>query len=878
VIEKVFAPQRFEGGIRRLWEEKAPFDLKKQKASGSPYTVMLPPPNVTGSLHMGHALCYTLQDVLVRHKRAQGHKVLWQPGLDHAGIVTQLLVERSLEKKGIKRKEIGREAFIEEVWKWKEQSGGQIVEQMKTLGTSCDWSRMRFTMDEGGKRAVRESFVALYEAGLIYRDKRLVNWDPSLKSALSDLEVVEREILGHLWFIRYPFEEGDGGITVATTRPETLFGDVAVAVHPEDARYQALVGRKVRLPLTDRIIPIITDSYVDPEKGSGALKITPAHSFEDFEVGSRHALPALCILDEEGHLNDQVPDAFRGLDRFEARTRVVEALTAEGLLEKAESLPHNVPHGDRSGVILEPYMTDQWFVDAGKLAIPALEAAQKGELQFIPENWVNTYYDWMRRIRPWCISRHIWWGHEIPAWYGPNGDVFVASSLEEAQGKALRAYGKAVELRPDPDVLDTWYSSALWPFMTLGWPEALPELSAHYPGSVLVTGFDIIFFWVARMVMMGKYFCKEVPFKDVYIHPLVRDEKGQKMSKSRGNVINPMDLVELYGSDAVRLTLVTLCVPGRDVRVGKAQVENTRNFLTKIWNAARFSQMKLCERNPEFDPLSVQHPFSRWIVWELGQLLKETDGALETYRFDLCAKSLHQHVWGSFCDWYLELIKPLLERETPESGEVRAVTAWAIEQILRILHPFTPFITEELAAMLGVSELGTLCQEAWPVIVPPEAFRQAAKDVSWICNTVRTIRSVRACVRIPAGVEIKAAFSPQEAASGALWNTYKESCARLARLCPVVGHPDQNIQTVPVVVEGGTLTLFVGEVIDVEAERKRLQDEEQLLVTEKGKWKAKLADALFRERAPKEVVEKAEERLAEIAARQQLLAPLLHGL
>ncbi|MDR2412049.1 MAG: valine--tRNA ligase [Holosporales bacterium] len=878
MIEKTFSPQQFEENVRQLWAESSPFALDSQKGGGEPYTIMLPPPNVTGSLHLGHALCFTLQDILVRYYRMQGRKVLWQPGLDHAGIVTQLLVERSLEKKGVKRTDIGRAAFIEEVWKWKEQSGGTIVEQMKRLGASCDWTRLRFTMDEGGQRAVRKAFIDLYEAGLIYRAKRLVNWDPKLKSALSDLEVVEREILGCLWSIRYSLTDGTGSLIIATTRPETLFGDTAVAVHPEDARYQSLIGKMVHVPLTDRIVPIIADSYADPEKGSGAVKITPAHDFNDFAVGERHSLPLINIFDDDWCLNDQVPETFRGLERSEARTRVIKSLAAAGLLEKEEPFQHKVPHGDRSGVILEPYLTDQWFVDTEKLAAPALQAAETENLHFVPENWVNTYYDWMRNIKPWCISRQIWWGHDIPAWYGPDEHAFVAYSLEEAQQKAQQHYGKAVVLRQDPDVLDTWFSSALWPFMTLGWPEKTPEMSVHYPGNVLVTGFDIIFFWIARMVMMGMHFCQGVPFKDVYIHPLVRDEKGQKMSKSRGNVIDPMELIQEYGADAVRIALAALCVPGRNIQIGRTQIESYRNFLTKIWNAARFSQLKSCKRDPSFDPARTTHPFAHWIIWEIHQLFQEVESALQNYRFDLYVQSLYHRVWGSFCDWYLELIKPLLEKGTPLAQEIRATTAWALEQILRIISPLTPFMTEELAALLEISQRGTLCQEHVSTPSVPASFQQSARGIDWVCALIKSVRSVRSLIRIPAGTELKVTFLPQEASVASLWETYKVFCARLARLCPVIGHPNKEVRTVPVVVEGGTLTLFVGEVIDAEAERKRLKTEEAALVTEEEKETARLVNPQFLEHAPQEVIEKGKKRLAEIAARRALLAPLLRSL
>ncbi|MDR1910388.1 MAG: valine--tRNA ligase, partial [Holosporales bacterium] len=733
-------------------------------------------------------------------------------------------------------------------------------------------------MDDDGQHAVRRAFVDLYHAGLIYRNKRLVNWDPLLESALSDLEVVERSIWGHLWSIRYPLAEVPGSITIATTRPETLFGDTAIAVHPDDSRYASLVGQMARVPLTERLIPIIADSYADPEKGSGAVKITPAHDFNDFEVGCRHNLPTPCIFDKHCCLNENVPERFRGLDRFEARTHIVNALTEFGLLEGSTPVQHNVPHGDRSGAILEPYLTDQWFVDTEKLAAPALQAAETGAFRFVPENWVNTYFDWMRHIRPWCISRQIWWGHEIPAWYGPDGRVFVALSLKDATQQAKAVYGKDVSLTPDPDVLDTWFSSALWPFMTLGWPQKTQELVDHYPGNVLVTGFDIIFFWVARMVMAGLYFCKEVPFKDVYIHPLIRDDKGQKMSKSRGNVIDPMDLIDHYGADALRLTLVALCVPGRDVQVGKAHVEIYRNFLTKIWNTVRFAQLKNCQRPPDFDPYHVTHPLARWIVWAMKMLAQEMETALQAYRFDLCVRSMYQYVWGTFCDWYLELIKPILEEDAQPSDaamEIRATTNWGIEQILRLINPLVPFVTEELAAALGFSGLGTLCQKSWPVITPPEAFQKSATEIDWVCGVIKDIRSVRATIRVPARAELKAIFTSQDARLLALWKTHNALCARLARICPIAENQNKETSAVSIVVEGGTVTLFIGNVIDIEAERRRLNDEDATLTVEEHKLADRLKDSAFRSNAPSHVVDRTQERLEEIATRRKLLAPLL---
>jgi len=684
MLEKTYRPAEVEKKHYARWREAGAFRADPHTAA-KPYTIMMPPPNVTGSLHMGHALTFTLQDILIRAHRMRGRDALWQPGMDHAGIATQMVVERQLADEGIHRRDLGREKFLEKVWEWKAHSGGTIMNQLTHLGASADWSRERFTMDDGLSLAVRKVFVELYRQNLVYRDKRLVNWDPKLHTAISDLEVQQQEINGHLWHFRYPVEgEPDTYVVVATTRPETMLGDTAVAVHPEDERYTHLVGKHVILPLVGRRIPIVADDWADPETGSGAVKITPAHDFNDFEVGRRHDLEMVNVLDENAVINENAPEAYRGLDRYEARQRVVADLDAEGLLEKVEDHVHTVPHGDRSGVAIEPWLTDQWYVDAATLAKPAIEAVESGDTVFVPQQWQNVYFEWMRNIQPWCVSRQIWWGHQIPAWYGPDGEIFVEMDEEQAAAAAEQHYGKPVDLTRDPDVLDTWFSSALWPFSTLGWPEETPELARYYPGDVLVTGFDIIFFWVARMMMMGLHFMGEVPFHTVYIHALVRDAYGQKMSKSKGNIIDPLDLIERYGCDALRFTLAALSAQGRDVKLAESRVEGYRNFATKLWNAARYCLMNGAERNASFHPEIARQKVNRWVAAKTARMIREVEAATDAYKFNEAAASLYRFVWGEFCDWYIEFTKPILQGEDAEAAaETRACMAWTLDRILR---------------------------------------------------------------------------------------------------------------------------------------------------------------------------------------------------
>src|SRR3954464_15392317 len=755
MIEKNSQPADIESRMSRIWEESGAFKAgRPERKDAAPFTIVIPPPNVTGSLHMGHALNNTLQDILCRFERMRGRDVLWQPGTDHAGIATQMVVERQLmERQQPARRDMGRAKFLQRVWEWKAESGGLIVNQLKRLGASCDWSRERFTMDEGLSRAVVKVFVELHREGLIYKDKRLVNWDTELLTAISDLEVQQVEVKGSLWYLRYPisgktFSPDDPStfVVVATTRPETMLGDTAVAIHRENERIGHLIGQHVILPLVGRRIPIIADDYADPEKGSGAVKITPAHDFNDFEIGKRHGLPqvnvfdkeaCLTLVDNEDYLRGlpegalQLAEELNRLDRFVARKKIVARLEDFGFVEKIEPNVHMVPHGDRSGVVIEPYLTDQWYVDPKTLAQPAIAAVRSGATSFVPKNWEKTYFEWMENIQPWSISRQLWWGHQIPAWYGPDGKVFVAETEDEAIGNALGYYVEQEVITPeqgremaqdparragfiarDEDVLDTWFSSALWPFSTLGWPDDTKDVERYYPTDVLVTGFDIIFFWVARMMMLGLHFMDEVPFRDVYIHALVRDERGAKMSKSKGNIIDPLELIDRYGADALRFTLAAQAAQGRDIKLSIQRVEGNRNFATKIWNAARFAEMNSCAHAPGFDPRAVDETLNRWILGETAKAVDEVTQGIVLYKFNEAAGAAYRFVWNVFCDWYLELAKPVLQgADGAAKDETRATVAFVLDQICKLLHPFMPFLTEELWASTSSPLAGEV---AWP--------------------------------------------------------------------------------------------------------------------------------------------------------------------
>ncbi|VBB69063.1 Valyl-tRNA synthetase [invertebrate metagenome] len=882
MLDKTFRPAEVEAKHYRHWEATNAFAADPSREA-APYTIMMPPPNITGSLHMGHALTFTLQDILIRHHRMQGRDVLWQPGTDHAGIATQLVVERQLAVHGLNHHDLGRDTFVNKMWEWKVHSGGTIMTQLRRLGSSPDWARERFTMDAGLSNAVRKMFVDLYKQGLIYRDKRLVNWDPQLRTAVSDLEVKQRTILGTLWHFRYPLEGAQGQfLTVATTRPETLLGDAAVAVHPDDERYRSLIGQRCLLPLVGRLIPIIADPYVNPDKGSGAVKITPAHDFNDFEVARRHGLPMMSVLDCDARLNENTPVAYRGLDRAVARERVVEKIKELGLLEKVEANPMALPYGDRSGAVIEPLLTDQWFVDVRMLAEPALRAVQEGRTCFVPRLWEKTYYDWMRNIQPWCVSRQIWWGHQIPAWYGPDGLVFVETTEQEAVAAATVHYGKPVKLTRDRDVLDTWFSSALWPFSTLGWPERTQELARYYPTDVLVTGFDIIFFWVARMMMMGIHVMGDVPFRTVYIHALVRDEKGQKMSKSKGNIIDPLHLIDKYGCDALRFTLAASAVPGRDVRMSEQRVQGYRNFATKLWNATRFCLLKQCYAVPGFDPKVVNDTLNRWIVGAVNETGCRVTEALATYRFNDAAQAIYAFTWNTFCDWYLEFAKLLLQGSETQT-ETRATAAWVLEQILILLHPFMPFITEELWEKRNKKEepMTQLIATQWPAFTNSHDA-DAAIEMDFVIEVIAQVRSIRSEMNVPPAAHVPILVTGGSAKTIAQLKRHIQQIITLTRAERVnvidsIKREDST-GTVQVAVRDMILMLQLSEAIDLVQERRRLVKAIQKLGTEIGRIDQKLNDAAFVAKAPTRVVEDNRVRRTHMVATRHKLDKALQRL
>jgi len=899
MIDKTYQPGEVEGRIYRTWEEAGAFRAgRPERAQAKPYCIVIPPPNVTGSLHIGHALNNTLQDVLARFERMRGKDVLWQPGTDHAGIATQMVVERQLmERQQPGRREMGREAFVKRVWEWKAESGGTIVNQLKRLGASCDWSRERFTMDEGLSRAVVKVFVELYREGLIYKDKRLVNWDPKLLTAVSDLEVIQVETKGHLWHVRYPIEgktfdpdDPTTFIVVATTRPETMLGDTAVAVHPDDERYKNLVGKNVILPLVGRKIPIIADEYSDPEKGSGAVKITPAHDFNDFEVGKRHNLPQINMLTIEAKITFADPaferpsgndfawtKSLEGQSREAARKAIVARLEEKGQLAKVEPNQHAVPHGDRSNVVIEPFLTDQWYVNANELAKPAIAAVREGKTQFVPKNWESTYFNWMENIQPWCISRQLWWGHQIPAWYGPDEKLFVAQSEAEAMSEAKAHYGKPTALTRDEDVLDTWFSSALWPFSTLGWPDETKELKRYYPTTALVTSFDIIFFWVARMMMMGLHFMKEIPFHDVYIHALVRDASGAKMSKSKGNVIDPLGIIDDYGADALRFTLAAMAAQGRDIKLSTQRVEGYRNFATKLWNAARFAEMNGCAGAADFDPKAAKETLNRWIAHETEKAARGITGAIEAYKFNEAAGAAYRFVWNIYCDWYLELAKPvLLGADGPARRETQGMVAWARDEILKLLHPFMPFITEELWAVTAAARRqAMLALSQWPSL-SGLADDKAEAEIGWVIDLVTAIRSVRAEMNLTAAIPlVLAGGSAETQARAERWAEFIKRLARVSDISAAAAAPQGSVQ---LLVRGEVAALPLKGVIDLAAERGRLTKEMQKADADIARVDAKLGNPKFMERAPEDVVEEEKEKREEALARKAKIAEALDRL
>jgi valyl-tRNA synthetase len=874
MLEKTFDPKTVEPRLYAAWEASGAFRPELALArnpEAPPFCMVIPPPNVTGSLHVGHALNNTLQDILARFHRMRGAAVLWVPGVDHAGIATQMVVERQLAAEGnIGRRDMGRDAFVERVWAWKAQSGGVITQQLRRLGASCDWSRERFTLDEGLSSAVRKVFVDLHRKGLIYRDKRLVNWDPQLQTALSDIEVETREVQGKMWHFAYPLEgepiDGVTEIVIATTRPETMLGDGAVAVHPDDPRYTKFVGRLVRLPIADRLIPIIADEYPDPEKGSGAVKITGAHDFNDFQVAMRHDLSLISIMDAQARMVGPIPERYAGVDRYAARKMVVAEIEQLGLLRLIEDRVIAQPHGDRSGVVVEPYLTDQWYVDAKTLAAPAIAAVEEGAMAFEPKHWERTYFEWMRNIEPWCISRQLWWGHRIPAWYAPDGEVFVAETEAEALAAAKAKHGWNVTLTQDEDVLDTWFSSGLWPFSTLGWPNRTQDLRRFYPTNTLVTGFDIIFFWVARMMMMGIEFMGEVPFKRVILNGLVRDERGQKMSKSKGNVIDPLEVIDELGCDALRFTL-TILSGARDIKLSKSRIEGYRNFGTKLWNAARFCQMNECVAEAGLDPGAVRETLNRWIRGETVKATASVTAALEAGQFDEAASALYRFVWNVFCDWYLELAKPILNGDDEVAkAETRAMAAWTLDQTLKLLHPVSPFITEALwaeTAEFGPKRQALLIETPWPELPGAWVDAAAGAEIDWLIALVSEVRSIRAEMNVPPSARPHLSLMGADAATQARLARNRDRLCALARLDSVRLAESAPAGAVLFVIAEATGALSIAQFIDLAAEKARLAKEIAALDQDIARVSKKLDNADFIARAPEAVVEENRAKLAD---------------
>ena len=899
-MDKSYQPNDIEERIYTRWEKAGYF---APRGDGEPYCIMIPPPNVTGTLHMGHAFQDTIMDALTRYKRMRGCKALWQPGMDHAGIATQMVVERLLNSEGTSRRELGREKFVERVWQWKEQSGGQIANQLRRLGGSVDWSRDRFTMDEGLSRAVTEVFVALYDEGLIYRGKRLVNWDPVLHTALSDLEVLSADEQGQLWHFRYPLASGDGHLVVATTRPETMLGDSAVAVHPDDDRYRDLVGQEVILPVVGRRIPIIADDYVDPEFGTGCVKITPAHDFNDYDIGKRHDLPMYNVLTDDAAMNDEVPEAYRGLDRFEARKAIVSEFESLGLLDKIEDYTVKIPRGDRSHAVVEPYLTDQWYVSIKPLAEPAIKAVENGDIRFVPENWSKTYYEWMYNIQDWCISRQLWWGHRIPAWYDGDGNIYVGRSEEEVREK--HGLGEDVKLSQDEDVLDTWFSSALWPFSTLGWPQKSDALDDFYPGSVLVTGFDIIFFWVARMIMMGLKFMGDVPFREVYIHGLIRDQDGQKMSKSKGNVLDPLDLIDgvdldtllvkrttglmqqhlkpqiekatrrqfpngidQYGADALRFTFASLATTGRDIRFDLGRIEGYKNFCNKLWNAARYVLMNTEELDDGDVELSSA---DRWIRARFDETVASVHRNFDGYRLDLVAQAVYEFTWHEFCDWYLELSKPVLQSELASAAArrgTRRTLVEVLEGLLRLLHPIMPFVTEEIwqqvAPRAGIGG-ETIMLQPYPQPATEEADGKAVADVEWLKKFILGVRQIRGEMDIPPGRPLPVILENASEEDGRRAAEHAPLLERVGRVESVtlLAAGEEPPAAATALLDETRLLVPMKGLIDVDAERKRLGKQVQKIQADLDRSRAKLGNPNFVNNAPADVVTKEKQRAAD---------------
>ena len=852
-LSKYFDFLNEEESIYRKWENASAF---KSIKNIEPYCIMMPPPNVTGSLHMGHALTFTIQDILIRYHRMQGKEVLWQAGTDHAGIATQMVVEKQLANQKINRIDLGREKFIKKVWEWKKESGGKISNQLRRLGSSSDWSRERFTMDDGLSKAVKKVFVQLFNDGIIYKDKRLVNWDPHLLTAISDLEVEQKEQEGSLWYIKYPIDDTNY-IIVATTRPETMLGDTAVAVHPADKRYTKFIGKNCSLPLTDRKIRILADEFADPEKGSGAVKITPAHDFNDFEVGKRHNLDCINIFNKFAKCNEFVPKRFQGLDRFEARKKIIKELIDLNLLVKEEKQLMVIPYGDRSGVIIEPWLTDQWFCDAKKLSVEPIKAVKNGDTKFIPKVWEKTFFNWMENIQPWCISRQLWWGHQIPAWYGPDNKYFIAENFEEASIQANKHYGKYIELKQDEDVLDTWFSSALWTFSTLDWPNKTYELERFYPGNVLVTGFDIIFFWVARMMMMGSYFMKKTPFKQVYIHPLIRDEKGHKMSKSKGNIIDPLDLLDKYGADTLRFTLTALLNPGRDVKLSESRVKGYKSFTNKIWNASNFLQLNQCKIDPKFNYKNANLPINQWIINELASTKINIENYFNKYLFHEVANELYHFIWHTYCDWYIEFAKSVFSENKSESKETKKVSMWIFGEILKLSHPIIPFITEKLWTSLFNKD-HFLMNEVVDNIDLQDNYIISQNNFKNLIQIISSIRNLRSELNIPYKDAITLNINNDDKNFCSFIISFKNEITKLLKLNELTLNNTsiQNEGAANIVVANSTLIVPLSSLIDPLVEIKKLTEKKDNQLLELQKIKIKLQNKKFIEKAPEQVVAK----------------------
>jgi valyl-tRNA synthetase len=866
-----------EKEIYSYWEKNKFFRPKKNKKNH--FSIVIPPPNVTGSLHMGHALNNSLQDLLVRFYRMNGFETLWQPGTDHAGIATQAIVEKKLLDQGIKKKNLGRDKFIKEVWKWKKKSGDQILDQLKKLGCSCDWSRNRFTMDKDLSEAVIKTFIQLYKKKIIYKDTRLVNWDTKLETAISDLEVEQREVQSNLYYIRYKVDGEDNFLTIATTRPETMLGDTAVAVNPDDDRYKCFIGKKIIVPIVDRKVKIIADNNVSLEQGSGALKVTPAHDFNDFEIGKRHKLEFINIFEKDGKLNRKAPKELVGKDRFDVRSIIIKNLKERNLLEKIENIKNAVPYGDRSNTIIEPLLTEQWFVDAKFLAKKAIQVVKKKKTNFFPHSWSKTYFHWMNNIQPWCISRQLWWGHRIPAWYSKDKRIFVAENENEANKIAKKFYKKNVKLKRDEDVLDTWFSSALWPFATLGWPKKTYELKRFYPTSVLVTGFDIIFFWVARMMMMGNYLLNKEPFSKIYVHALVRDEKGQKMSKSKGNVIDPLEIINKYGADSLRFTLISMTAPGRDVKLSEDRVKGYRNFINKIWNANKFSKINKCKLSKKINIKKINLDVNKWIYFELVKTCNEAKKYISNFRFDEAARIIYQFVWHSYCDWYIEFLKPIFDSKSIKIiGETRDVSAFIQANILILLHPFIPFFTEKVWQDFKFANYFNkpLMFKDWE-IKPQSSFNKNHSKIDWLIDFVTNIRSTKVNLNVSPGSFIDVSTAKLSSNKNSIINDNLEVFKRLGRVSNV-SRTELNKNGVKIIVGGETIILYFDQNLDLQKQKQKISKKVKNLNQQINEKSEKMKNKSFLKNAPKQIVDNEKKTLIDYKFELKKLNSILNSI